>query len=351
MSAAVCLLASLLSCPNPDTGARLHPVTEQTRSIESEAQAAAPVAARFGRDEAQGTIAARFGRDEGAGTIAARQTVAVIYSHFDESSKSGDAYASLEPSPEQTQSIARESATPIASRFGREEGVAGFDAQSKVPVIFSGADDQRDADDQQPRDKKRKSAQPPAVEKSVRTVQTRTKIILQTTKSPAVETAYTEQSPLEQQWRLSSLFGIRNAANPTLDQPLSSVAGIEMDKPGYQEVVRAAKIHEVPVELALRVAKQESRGNCGAKSSAGALGVMQVMPRTGAKHGYSSRQLSDCRSGAEAGVKELKHLLQLSGGDIKQTLTGYNCGERCMFGRRSNLPMETVNYIKVVTQN
>ena len=105
---AVCLLASLLSCPNPDTGAQLHPVTEQTRSIESEAQAAAPVAARFGRDEAQGTIAARFGRDEGAGTIAARQTVAVIYSHFDESSKSGDAYASLEPSPEQTQSIARE---------------------------------------------------------------------------------------------------------------------------------------------------------------------------------------------------------------------------------------------------
>ena len=141
--------------------------------------------------------------------------------------------------------------------------------RARFPLIFSGADDQQDADDQQPRDKKRKSAQPPAVEKSVRTVQTRTKIILQTTKSPAVETAYTEQSPLEQQWRLSSLFGIRNAANPTLDQPLSSVAGIEMDKPGYQEVVRAAKIHEVPVELALRVAKQESRGNCGAKSSGG----------------------------------------------------------------------------------
>ena len=124
-----------------------------------------------------------------------------------------------------------------------------------------------------------------------------------------------------------------------------------MGKPGYQEVVRAAKIHQVPVHLALRVAKQESRGNCGAKSSAGALGVMQVMPGTGAKHGYSTRQLVNCRTGAEAGVKELKHLLRLSGGDLKQTLTGYNCGEQCMFGRRKKLPLETVNYIQVVTRN
>ena len=105
------------------------------------------------------------------------------------------------------------------------------------------------------------------------------------------------------------------------------------------------------MDLALRVAKQESRGNCGAKSSAGALGVMQVMPRTGAKHGYSTKQLYNCRTGAEAGVKELKHLLKLSGGDVKQTLTGYNCGEKCMFGRRKKLPLETVNYIQVVTQN
>ena len=78
---------------------------------------------------------------------------------------------------------------------------------------------------------------------------------------------------------------------------------------------------------------------------------MQVMPRTGAKHGYSTKQLINCRTGAEAGVKELKHLLRLSGGDVKQTLTGYNCGEKCMFGRRKKLPLETVNYIQVVTRN
>ena len=150
---------------------------------------------------------------------------------------------------------------------------------------------------------------------------------------------------------MSSLFGIRNAANPTLSESIPRVSDIEVQKSGYQEVIRAARIHQVPVDLALRVAKQESRGDCGAKSSAGALGVMQVMPKTGAKHGYSTRQLTNCRTGAEAGVKDLKHLLELSDGDVKQTLTGYNCGEQCMFGRRKKLPLETVNYIKIVTQN
>jgi soluble lytic murein transglycosylase-like protein len=74
---------------------------------------------------------------------------------------------------------------------------------------------------------------------------------------------------------------------------------------------------------------------------------MQVMPKTGAKHGYSTRQLTNCRTGAEAGVKELKHLLSLSGGDVKQTLTGYSGGEDCMIGRRKKLPLETVDYIQV----
>ena len=283
MSAAVCLLASLLSCPYPDTGARLQPSTEHTQSIKRE----------------------RLGNPP----------------------------------------------TPIVARFGPDERFGTTDPQIPIPFIFSKVDENQELEDQEPRYKKRKKIKVSSVDKPRQKLKTRTKIILKTTETKTVETAYTEQTPLKEQWRLSSLFGIRNAATPTLSQPIPSVSGIEMGKPGYQEVIRAAKIHQVPVDLALRVAKQESRGNCGAKSSAGALGVMQVMPHTGAKHGYSTKQLTNCRTGAEAGVKELKHLLRLSGGDVKQTLTGYNCGEKCMFGRRKKLPLETVNYIQVVTRN
>ena len=283
MSAAVCLLASLLTCPYPYIGARLRPSTEHTQSIKRE----------------------RLGNPP----------------------------------------------TPIAARFGPDERFGTTDPQIPIPFIFSRVNENLELEDPKPRDKKRKKTRVASVDKPGQKLKTRTKIIVKTTETETVETAYTEPTPLKKQWRLSSLFGIGNADTSTLSQPISSVSGIDMAKPGYQEVVRAAKIQQVPVALALRVAKQESRGNCGAKSSAGALGVMQVMPRTGAKHGYSTRQLSNCRTGAEAGVKELKHLLSLSGGDVKQTLTGYNCGEKCMFGRRKNLPLETVNYIQVVTRN
>jgi len=289
MSAAVCLLASLLICPYPNTEARLEPATEHTHSIKRE---------RLG-----------FKRER----------------------------------------LIR-MAIPIAARFGSNERPGGVELQIPDPVIFSQLEEDQQPEDQEPKRKIREAKLSAAIAPSQPRT-TRTKIVLKTSETRAVETAYAAPAPLEQQWRLPSLFGIRNDAAPVLSQSVSRVSGIEIGKPGYQEVIRAARIHQVPVDLALRVAKQESRGNCGARSSAGALGVMQVMPGTGAKHGYSARQLSTCRSGAEAGVKELKHLLKLSRGDVKQALTGYNCGERCMFGRRKNLPAETVNYIQVVTRN
>lgn len=280
MSAAVCLLASLLSCPYSDTGARLQPSTEHTQSIKR----------------------ARLGKPP----------------------------------------------TPIAARFGPDERFDPTEPQTPIPFIFSKVDEIQELEYHEPRDEKREEIKV-SVDKPRQKPKTRTKIILETTKPKTVKTGYVGQTPLEEQWRLSSLFGIGNTT--TLSQSIPRVSGIDLAKPGYQEVIRAAKMHQVPVDLALRVAKQESRGNCGAKSPAGALGVMQVMPGTGAKHGYSTKQLTNCRTGAEAGVKELKHLLRLSGGDVKQTLTGYNCGEKCMFGRRKKLPLETVNYIQVVTRD
>lgn len=277
MSAAVCLLASLLSCPYPDTGPRVRPSLEHTQSIKHDRLV--------------------------------RPTM------------------------------------PIAARFGPNERFGPADPQVSLPFIFSKLEEKAEPVDQDGHTKVS------TVDRLIQKPKARTKITVETTRTKTVEKAYAEEAPLNEQWRLSNLFGIRNADTALSLQSVPRVSGVEMAKPGYQEVIRAAKIHQVPVDLALRVAKQESRGNCGAKSSAGALGVMQVMPRTGAKHGYSTKQLSNCRTGAEAGVKELKHLLKLSGGDIKQTLTGYNCGEQCMFGKRKKLPLETVNYIQIVTRN
>jgi Transglycosylase SLT domain len=175
----------------------------------------------------------------------------------------------------------------------------------------------------------------------------RTKVLIE----PSAELAYAapESAPQEQKssggW-LASLF-----RRDSYDD-LPKISGIDMTKPGYQEVYKAAKEEGVPLNLALRVAKQESGGNCNATSGAGAGGVMQVMPKTAAKHGVTGfKSIYDCRVGARTGVRELKHLLELADGDIKQTLIGYNCGERCMNGKRRKLPVETVNYVDIIAGN
>ena len=115
---------------------------------------------------------------------------------------------------------------------------------------------------------------------------------------------------------------------------------------GFQEVIKAANRHGVNVNLALKVAKQESGGTCKITSSANARGVMQVIPKTAAIHGYSGHELYDCAKGADAGVRELKRLLKMYNGNVKKTLIGYNCGPQC--NERKRLPQETIHYIKVV---
>lgn len=139
----------------------------------------------------------------------------------------------------------------------------------------------------------------------------------------------------------AGLFGVSKAS-----AALPAVSGVDLSKPGYAAVKAAAKRHGVDVNLALRIAKQESRGRCSATSHAGARGVMQVMPGTGKRHGYSKASLHNCKSGADAGVREIKRLHAASDGDLRKILVGFNCGEGCW--NRKKLPRETRDYIRIV---
>lgn len=117
--------------------------------------------------------------------------------------------------------------------------------------------------------------------------------------------------------------------------------------PAKQHVIKAAKRHGVDTDFALRVAYAESRFNCKARSKAGARGIMQVMPGTGRKYGYSPSQLMSCAKGADAGVRELKYCLGLAKGNKSRAAICYNCGPGCLDGRR--LPRETKAYIGKVS--
>ncbi len=92
-------------------------------------------------------------------------------------------------------------------------------------------------------------------------------------------------------------------------------------------VVAAAAIrHAVPVRLALGVAAVESGFSAGARSGAGALGLMQIMPATARGLGCHGSLLSAAVN-ADCGARYLARLLRHCGGDTLRAAALYTVGE------------------------
>src|SRR5271156_1846633 len=110
----------------------------------------------------------------------------------------------------------------------------------------------------------------------------------------------------------------------------------------------AAARHNVDPNLVRAVVKVESNFNPNAVSRKGAMGLMQLMPAT-------ARQLKvknpfDPEQNVDAGVRQLKQLLENYGGDVKLTLAAYNAGAGAV-ARSSGVPhyAETQNYVRRIT--
>jgi soluble lytic murein transglycosylase-like protein len=88
-------------------------------------------------------------------------------------------------------------------------------------------------------------------------------------------------------------------------------------------ITAAAAKYGVDPSLALAVAQQESGFNPSAVSSAGAVGVMQLMPATAAQFGADPY---DPAQNIDAGVHYLSNLLHQFGGDVSLALAAYNSG-------------------------
>ena len=91
----------------------------------------------------------------------------------------------------------------------------------------------------------------------------------------------------------------------------------------------------VPVALALAVARVESNFNDHALSSAGARGVMQIMPATAmGEFGVPKDQLMDPRLNVRLGVSYLERLYNQYGQDWELALSHYNGGSLRSSGGR-----------------
>ena len=75
-----------------------------------------------------------------------------------------------------------------------------------------------------------------------------------------------------------------------------------------------------------RIMWQESRGNPNAVSRAGAIGLVQLMPKNIDR--YNVDNPNNPEENLEAGLKHLRWLTDKFGGNLKQGLAAYNAGQR-----------------------
>ncbi len=110
----------------------------------------------------------------------------------------------------------------------------------------------------------------------------------------------------------------------------------------------ASEIYGVPLSLLKAVAKAESDFNPNVVSSAGAVGIMQLMPATAKELGVQN--IYDVKENIMGGAKELSGLLKRYDGDLTLTLAGYNAGIGNV-QKYGGVPpfQETQNYIKKIT--
>jgi len=113
----------------------------------------------------------------------------------------------------------------------------------------------------------------------------------------------------------------------------------------YDKWIRqAATLYQLPEELIRAVIKVESDYDPRAVSSAGAQGLMQLMPETGTR--MQVRDPFDPRENIFGGVRYLRVLANLFNGDFDLTVAAYNAGEGAV-ARYGGIPpyAETQDYV------
>lgn len=108
-----------------------------------------------------------------------------------------------------------------------------------------------------------------------------------------------------------------------------------------------AKKNNLPPELVAAVAHTESKFVPTARSHAGAVGLMQLVPRTGRWLG--AKNLTDPVQNVQAGAKYLRYLTDRFDGNTQKAIAAYNAGEGNV-RRFGGIPpfRETRNYVSRV---
>jgi len=122
-------------------------------------------------------------------------------------------------------------------------------------------------------------------------------------------------------------------------------------KEGLDRIInQTAERHRVDPALVRAVVEAESSWNPFAVSRKGAMGLMQLIPRTEERFGVA--HVFNPQENLEGGVRYLRALLERYNGDLNRSLAAYNAGEHAVdrSGGVPNYP-ETRHYVQKVTDS
>ncbi|MCX6806734.1 MAG: lytic transglycosylase domain-containing protein [Candidatus Berkelbacteria bacterium] len=123
------------------------------------------------------------------------------------------------------------------------------------------------------------------------------------------------------------------------------------------EIIKYSKEFQISPSFVASVIYSESHFHQDAISSAGAVGLMQIMPTTGARlaktlgdKDFTVDKLRDPDRNIRYGTYYLKELIDRHQGDMDKALMAYNGGEGAVisYESRGTLPRETEGYVRKV---
>lgn len=165
-------------------------------------------------------------------------------------------------------------------------------------------------------------------------------VLLTSASSPEAEKSSSGTAFLQHQLTLSSPMSVTSP-------PVQAQASEKSDTPFMNLIHKASEEFGVDAKLIKAVITQESNFKKDAKSGAGALGLMQLMPATARSLGVLNplNPLENIRGG----TKYLKKMLEKYDGDVSLALAAYNAGPGNV-DKYGGIPpfTETKEYVKKV---